>query len=44
MDLYDVEFGRISGLDYTIKTIAEGIYFDGLIPLFEETTGLRTSL
>jgi hypothetical protein len=43
-DLYDVKICKFKGLD--IKTIKEvnGAYADMLKPLFEKTTGLRTSL
>tara|TARA_R100000781_G_scaffold85056_1_gene52367 strand:+ start:93 stop:407 length:315 start_codon:yes stop_codon:yes gene_type:complete len=39
-DLYDMKFVRIRGIDH--KTIKEynDIYFDQLIPLFEEATGM----
>ena len=44
MDLYDVQICKYRGMD--IKTVKEvnGAYADMLKPLFEQTTGLRTSL
>jgi hypothetical protein len=44
MDLYDVKICKYRGMD--IKTVKElnGAYADMLKPLFEKTTGLRTSL
>lgn len=44
MDTYDVEIMKFRGLN--IKTIkkVEGAYSDMLRPIFEQTTGLRTSL
>ena len=44
MDLYDVEFGKIWGMDYKVVKKVEGIYNDMLVSLFEETTGLYTKL
>ena len=43
-DLYDIEFGRIRKNDYKKIKKVTGVYFDQLIPIFEETTGLYTSL
>lgn len=42
MDLYDIEFGRVHGLKYTVKSSVEGIYNDMLVEMFEKHTGLYT--
>jgi hypothetical protein len=39
-DLYDVEFGRVSGTNYKVISTFEDVYFDNLIPLFEKNTGM----
>ena len=44
MDLYDVEFGKIWGMKYTVVKKVEGIYNDMLVELFENTTKLYTKL
>lgn len=44
MDLYDVEFGKIWGTNYKIVKEIDGLYFDQLIPVFEDTTKLYLSL
>ena len=44
MDLYDVEFGKIWGGKYKVVKEVSGYYNDMLVKLFEETTGLYTSL
>ena len=44
MDLYDVEYGRISGTDYKVITTSNGLYNDMLVSNFERTTGLYTRL
>jgi hypothetical protein len=44
MDLYDVEFGKIWGVNYKVVKKVEGYYNDMLVRLFEETTGLYTKL
>lgn len=44
MDLYDVEFGYIRGMKYTVLNTVEGIYFDMLADTFERNTGLYTHL
>ena len=44
LDLYDIDFGRIHGGDYKIKKQFKGIYNDQLAEIFEQTTGLYTSL
>lgn len=42
MDLYDVSFFRLSPSTFEVKKQLdfEGLYFDQLVPTFEETTGL----
>lgn len=42
-DVYDVEFGRIWGMDYKVISTHEGMYFDQLRELFETETGLYLS-
>ena len=44
LDLYDIEFGKIWGLKYRVTKKFEGVYFDQLITMFEETTKLYTKL
>lgn len=44
MDTYDVEFFTIRGANSAVKGYHEGIYADKLRGLFEDETGLRTSL
>ena len=44
MDLYDVEFGAIRGMDYKVKSKATGIYADMLHNAIENHTGMVTSL
>ena len=39
-DLYDVEFGKIRGLDYKVVETFDDAYADMLIPVFEDLTGL----
>jgi hypothetical protein len=39
-DLYDLQFGRVSGTKFTIVKEYSDIYNDQLIELFEETTGM----
>ena len=43
-DLYDIEFGRIQGVNYKIKKEFNDIYNDQLVDIFEKTTGLYTKL
>ena len=43
LDLYDVEFGRIHGLKYTVVTKHENAYNDSLEDLFYNATGLCLS-
>lgn len=44
MDTYNVEFIRCYGSKITTMFEFENIYNDGLVRLFEETTGLYTNL
>jgi len=44
MDTYDVEFGYIRGMNYTVRSEHEGVYDDMLKDLFENETGLRLSM
>jgi len=39
-DLYDLQFGRVSGAKFTIIKEYNDIYNDQLVELFEETTGM----
>ena len=39
-DLYDVEFGYIRGMNYTVRSNVEGLYNDQLKDYFEGETGL----
>jgi hypothetical protein len=43
-DLYDVEFGRVWGLNYKVKSTHNDVYCDMLVELFENETGLYTHL
>ena len=43
-DLYDVEFGRVIGMKYTVKSTLSGIYCDQLEDVFTAETGLYTRL
>lgn len=43
-DLYDITFGSIRGANYKIKSKAEGVFADMLCEVFEDHTGLYTSL
>ena len=44
LDLYDVEIGKIRGLNYTVKKSVNDYYCDMLKELIENETGLRLSL
>lgn len=44
LDLYDVEFGYIRGMNYKVLKTVEGIYFDMLQDVFTRNTGLDTHL
>ena len=39
-DLYDIEIGRIFGSKYNVVKTYKDVYFDQLIPLLEEGTGM----
>ena len=43
-DLYNVEFGYIRGMDYTVRSEIDDMYFDSLKEYFENETGLYLSL
>jgi hypothetical protein len=43
-DLYDLEFGWIRGMKYTVKATETDYYFDMLHSAIEEHTGMYTSL
>ena len=43
-DTYNVEFGRVWGMDYKVIEKLEGVYNDQLKELFEKATGLYLSL
>lgn len=44
MDLYNVEFGKIHGLNYTVKSEIEGLHADQLFGHFQDETKLALSL
>jgi hypothetical protein len=44
MDTYDMEFGKVHGLNYKVVATHEGIYVDMMHKLIENETGLYTSL
>jgi hypothetical protein len=44
MDLYNVEYGRIHGMKYTVKSTDTELYNDMLCASFERNTGMATSL
>jgi hypothetical protein len=44
LDLYDVKICKFRGMDIKVIKEVSGAYADMLKPLFEQTTGLRTSL
>jgi hypothetical protein len=44
MDTYDVEFGSVRGMNYTVRSFIEGLYFDQLKEYFENETALYLSL
>ena len=43
-DEYDVEFGKLRGLNYKVIETVEGVYCDMLQDVFTSATGLLTSL
>lgn len=44
MDTYDMEFGKIWGAKYTVVSLADNIYCDGLHSMIRKETGLATNL
>lgn len=44
LDLYNMEFGRIHGLKYTVKRNISGVYAEDLQRLFTDVTGLDTRI
>ena len=40
MDTYDLEFGKVWGMNYKVKSTFEGAYVDMLHDLIESKTGL----
>lgn len=44
MDLYDVEFGKIHGMNYKIINQVSGLYDDQLFSHFQDETKLNLSL
>ena len=44
LDLYDMEFKKIWGMKCKDVETVNGVYWDQLKPIFEETTGLYLSL
>jgi len=44
MDLYDIEFGNIRGMNYKVKYEAKGIYADMMHDVIEQNTGMYLSL
>ena len=43
-DLYDIEFGKVWGLNYKVVKTVEGVYADMMHDLIEQNTGLYTKL
>ncbi|MFI9507220.1 hypothetical protein [Nocardia sp. NPDC052566] len=43
-DTYCMEFGNIRGLEFKVRRSFEGLYFDQLREIFEQTTELYLSL
>lgn len=44
MDTYDIEFGYIRGINYTVRENLNNVYAEDLIKLCEETTKLNFKL
>ena len=44
MDTYDIQFGYVRGLNFTVRDTFYGIYNDGLKEVFENETKLYLSL
>jgi hypothetical protein len=43
-DLYDIEFGYIRSMNYTVRSEVTDMYFDSMKEYFETETGLYLSL
>jgi hypothetical protein len=43
-DLYDIDFGKQSGINYKVVKSVNDVYGDSLQEVFTEETGLRTRL
>jgi len=43
-DLYDIEYGKVTGIKYKVIKEVKGLYWDGLQEYFTATTGLNTHL
>ena len=43
-DLYDIEFGRLHAMKFTVIETFENIFCDQLVQIFEEQTGLYLTL
>jgi len=43
LDEYNVEIGKIWGQKYTVKKEVNGVFFDQLVEIFEDTTKLYLS-
>jgi len=43
-DLYDMEFGKIHGMNYKVKATHNDVYADMMHGLIEDETGLYTKL
>lgn len=43
-DRYDIEYGKVRGLDYKVLNESSDIYADALRANFKEVTGLDTSI
>lgn len=44
MDLYDLEIGKIRGMDYKIVAEQNNLYYDQLKPIIEKVTGMYLTL
>lgn len=43
-DLYDLEFGYVRGLNYTVRKTHKNVFAEDMVRLFEEATKLYLSL
>ena len=43
-DLYDIEFGKIRGMNYKVKKAVNDVYFDQMHDIIEQNTGMYLSL